>query len=81
MTFNLSKLERILVYAGFTVLLVVLTFFDYSLTTSLYEPASFFGRIFYLLGEAPFQLLAIYSASLMLFFRDKTKSKKKISKN
>lgn len=76
MTFNLSKLERILVYAGFTALLVVLTFFDYSLTTSLYEHASFFGRIFYLLGEAPFQLLAIYSASLMLFFRDKTKSKK-----
>lgn len=76
MRLNLGKFERILVYGGFTALLIALTFFDYSLTTSLYDPSSFFGRSFYLLGEAPFQLLAIYSASLMVFFRGKAKNGK-----
>ncbi len=74
----MNKVERIAVYSLFSVLLIVLTFFDYSLTTSLYNPSSFFGRSFFLLGEAPFQLLSIFSASLLYFFAPKWEGRKKI---
>lgn len=74
----MNKIERVAVYSSFSVLLLVLTFFDYNLTVSLYNPSSFFGRSLFLLGEAPFQLLAIFSASLLYLFAPKWEGRKKI---
>lgn len=74
----MNKIERIVVYSLFTALLIILTFFDYALTSSLYNPSSFFGRSFFLLGEAPFQLLSVFAASLLYFFAPKWGGKKKV---
>jgi membrane-associated phospholipid phosphatase len=71
----MNKAERIVFYSLFAVALVPLTIFDFDISSSLYDPASVFGKIFYVGGEMPFLVFGAFAVSLAYFFRPKSTKK------
>ena len=71
----MNKIERIALYSLFAVGLVLLTIFDFRITSSLFDPSSVFGKIFYVGGQAPFLIFGSFACSLAFFFRPKENKK------
>lgn len=71
----MNKAERIVLYSVFVLALILLTVFDYSISSSLYNPSSIFGKIFYVGGQAPFLIFGSFACALAYFFRPKQSKK------
>ena len=71
----MNKVERIVVYSLFAAALIVLTIFDFDISSNLYDPSSVFGKIFYVGGQAPFLIFGTFACSLAYFFRPKSNKK------
>ncbi len=71
----MNKIERIVLYTVFVAALVVLTIFDFRISSSLYNPDSVFGKVFYVGGQAPFLVFATFVSTLAYFFRPKQSKK------
>ena len=64
--------ERFIVYPLLVAIFVVVSFFDLSVTKTLYNPSNVFGRVFEFIGEQPFQFFAVLSSVILFRFRDKS---------
>ena len=71
----MNKIERLAVYAIFFLALIPLTLFDFSITSSLYNSSSVFGKIFYVGGQAPFLIFGSFVCALAYFYRPKASKK------
>ena len=67
----LTKTERWILYPLLAVLLVVFTFTDLPIMEGLYDVTNPYGQIVSMLGEAPFQFLAVLGGVLIFRFRPK----------
>ena len=67
MDFPLTKMERVILYSSIGVLFLLAAFFDFSISSRLYDPSSFFGRLFELLGELPLYIVGCFATLLLAF--------------
>ncbi len=69
----IRKEDGIAIFAVIFILMVVGTFFDYPISSALYDPHSAFGLILAAYGQAPSSAGAVMAGALFLIERDKDK--------
>lgn len=73
----MSKLERIIIYPLCLITFVVVCFFDFQVSSSLFNPSNIFGQVFEMIGELFFQLLFCFAS--FYFFINRNRQTKKSS--
>ena len=71
----MRKIERFVVYGVLALLLLLVAFFDYQISVSLYDPGNLFGKLGETLGEVPAFLLVIFACSLISRFHPRVEKR------
>ncbi len=74
----MSKLERIIIYPLCLITFIVVCFFDFQISASLFDPSNAFGQVFEMVGELFFQLLFCFSSFYCFLNRNSERKKSSI---
>ena len=74
----MKKIDRFIIYPVCLITFIVVVFFDFQISSSLFDPNNVFGQSFEMIGEAFFQLLFCFSSFYCFLNRDKSTKKRNI---
>lgn len=74
----MKRIERYIIYPLCLVTFIIVAFFDFNISSTLFNPSNLFGQTFEMIGEALFQLLFCFASFYCFINRDKSTKKRSI---